>query len=395
MSKYSNRVISLSVCIAIVFSIFTPFRFVVQGGQALSMLIPIIFITGLDNMFKRKMFWYALSICAIWFWLGQNGVEYFQGRIPNIIQFMLAILCLEHYVMEKDRIFARHVLFVMYSSLMIMTVVSIPQFIAMPNLSRMMNAALKDPTIEFNYYWAISYDTIHNIPIYALPLIAWYKESTKLLTRTVLIVSIALLALVMIFADATTPLIMMVMAIAIFMIYNHKHSKGRNIMKFIFLSILCLPLMSKTIMNDLLITIQPVFQGSSTFKKIDEMVIYLNEEKTTGDLEGREERYSTTIESLVENPFMPEHNRKRIGLHSYILDHMAAMGLLLFIPFAWFLWKLYKNDLRILRQFRQYEKFAWFLFILMGLFKNFFLLYSTSFIVPIFLSQLEHKTNKK
>ena len=101
-----------------------------------------------------------------------------------------------------------------------------------------------------------------------------------------------------------------------------------------------------------------------------------------------------SIDAIVENPFEPENDINKIGKHSFIFDHMAAMGLILFLPYAIFLYKCYKNPLFYISENKINYIIAYLAFLLLALFKNFFLFTVGYFLVPMYFIRLESLTEE-
>ena len=199
----------------------------------------------------------------------------------------------------------------------------------------------------------------------------------------------------MIFADATTPLLLTFFTLLFFVISKGNKSIYSLLWKFVLIGLVSIVFSSNTVLESSLRAVQPVFQGSSTYKKIDEMVLYLRNKETSGDMEMRKNFYQTSFNSFLENPLYPEMrenvDRKVIGMHSAIFDNLVAMGLFLFVPFFILLYERYARTKLFLIRYMPYHIISYLIFIIMGCTKNYILYFSTWFIVPIFLIYLETK----
>lgn len=385
-----NKIITFFVCFAFFFSIFTPMRVVVNGGEALAMLIPTVLIFIFDKMFLRPQSYVLLIVVAIISALGMNGIPYFSGWRVDVIVLSFGYFGLEHYLTKKDPFYAKWVLLTTYITLIGLVAISLPQFIAMPNLTRAMGAAAKDPTIEFEYYWAVSYNTVHLIPTATIPLFASYAFARKRWMKWMFGICIGLMSTIMFFADATTPLILMILIQGFFWIYNTKHALSVNIMKLSVIALMAAVFLNTSIYVMVLKTIQPIFVGSSTYKKIDEMAYYAENGESYGDMEERENLYNVSLDAILRNPLFPETNIDNIGKHSHLLDHMASMGLILFIPYAMFLYNRFRKPLAYLNRYKTYYIVAFASFIILAFAKNSFTFTTAAFLVPMYLIYLEN-----
>lgn len=390
-----NKIITLFVCLALFFNLFTPIRAFVSGGVALSMLIPVVLMFFFDKLFARKQIISVTIVVMIYLLLSYMGVEYFSGAIPKCIVLLFAVFSLEHYFISKDKLYAKFVVATVYLTLFFLIIVSIPQFILIPNLTRMMLLSAEDPSIELQYYWAISYETVHNLPVLSIPLFGCINMLNKR-WKMFGVIGLVLIMVVMVLASSATSLILLVITYLFFILYNSKKTLSSNIFKFAVVGLLFIPIMSTSVQLSILNTIQPVFEGSNTSAKIDEIKFYIMYGNTSGDMEAREDVYQKTIDGIVSNPLFPETNNNKIGLHSYLLDHFSAMGLFLFIPFAWFLFSRFKRINIKLPHSQLYTTTSFVSLIILATFKNFFVITSSLFIVPLAMDIIvnNYKKNK-
>ena len=390
-----NNLITFFVCFAIFFRLFNPIRVFISGGEALVMLIPIILIIISDIMFLRKSSYYLFFVIGIITFLHFIGVDYYSNFIPKCIEMSFAFFCLEHFLVSEDRNYAKGVLYTSYVTLAILILFSIPQFISIPNLSRILADGEENADLDFAYYWTISYVFIHHLPVFQIPLFALFQFSTCKLHKYLSLTGILLIAILMIFADATTPLLLTFFTLLFFVISKSNKSIYSLLWKFVLIGLVSIVFSSNTVLESSLRAVQPVFQGSSTYKKIDEMVLYLRNKETSGDMEMRKNFYQTSFNSFLENPLYPEMrenvDRKVIGMHSAIFDNLVAMGLFLFVPFFILLYERYARAKLFLIRYMPYHIISYLIFIIMGCTKNYILYFSTWFIVPIFLIYLETK----
>lgn len=325
-----------------------------------------------------------------------GGVEYFEnGYIPDCLILLLGVLALEHYLISKDDKYLKWVLITEYSTLFFLIITSIPQFVLLPNLTRMLNRAEDPSAMELEYYWSISYATVHNLPVLCIPFFAWFSVVNKIKLKITIILCIISILIVMILASSTTSLLLLVATYLFFMVYNKKMSIFQNAMRLLLVFLVLSPFLNKHITASFLDTvIKPVFEGSNTSKKIDEIKYYILTGDTSGDMEAREDIYQTSIDAILENPLFPEFNNEKIGHHSDLLDHCAAMGLFIFIPYLYFLFSRYRRPVKYIPNVKFYHFISFCSFLVLAILKNFFVFTSALLIVPLFLIQLENKYYK-
>lgn len=391
-----KKFITFITAVAIFYDFFSPLRLYFEGGKALLMLIPTLVIIMYDRLFLNKAIlpisFYVLT-CAL---LMVMGCEYF--TIPQFISYFFAFACFEHFVKTNDYSFAKVVLATLYITLMLTVAISIPLFISMPNLSRLMLESEESGITDSILYWTISYQTIHALPIYSIPLFYLARTNNNLFIRLMSVISIVAILVLMFFADATTPLIITLSIYFILLIYNPQKTFKQNSTRLVLVGVLFLVLMNKTVLIGILRASQFIFVGSSTYNKVDEIIMAISGQGTSGDMEAREDILNMSLNSFFENPFFPEMNINKIGQHNFFIDQFVALGLFLGVFLIWFLVERIKRPLRYMR--RQSKPLYWLsvaVMLAMGLTKNYFLFFPTCCVVPmlIILSESKIANNNK
>ena len=391
-----NTIITITVCFSIFFTTFTPVKAFVSGGQTLSFLIPVVLIFMFDKLFLRKEIISTLVVVILIVFLHFLGVGYFENYLPECLYLLFTVFSLEHYLVTREKSYAKWVLLTEYGILFILIIISIPQFILQPNLTRILNQAAEDPTIEFDYYWCISYRTVHELPILSVSLFALFFTSNKRLWKILAIVGLALMLVVMVYASSATSLLLMLVIYVFFLFYNKRKTIIQNLTKGALLLLLFTPFLSTTFTIGVIDNVvMPVFEGSSTSQRIEEIRYYIKTGETEGDMDTRDMHYQTTINSIISNPILPEFDNRKIGQHSFLLDHLAAMGLLLFVPYFIFFYDRYKRAKQYLHVGKPFQIVASSAFVLLAVFKNYFVFTSAMFIVPLFLIQTENNLTSK
>lgn len=388
-----NKLISILTAIAIIFQIFTPIRLYIEGGRALMMLIPAILIVISDKLFVRRSFWPMFFYILVCLLIMLAGSEYF--NFPFLISVFFAYTCFEHFVVRRDFVFAKITLIALYGTLMVLVFISLPLFIAMPNLSRLMIDAEESGVMEPIMFWTVDYPTLHALPVYSIPLFFLLRNG-RAIVKLFMFVFIAAIFVLMFFADTTTALIINIVVYAILLIYNPRISIHNNIIRLFGLLVFGFLLLNKTVIIGFLSIIQPIFEGSSTYMKIDEIKLMLLGSGTSGDIEAREEKIEKSWNSFVANPLFPELDINNIGSHNVLFDQIVAMGLVPGITFFWFLIDRIRRPLRYLNSdAKPYYLLGVLTMLLMGLTKNFFLLFPACTMVPMLLiasSYVKQKT---
>lgn len=378
-----RNLILFFVCLSIIYRVFTPIRYFYSGGQALSMLVPVLLLYTLGGGYRSLNYNVSIGIALIPVLLGYFGVEYFSGYLPDSITLLFAIGCLEYYIRNKDDRFAKYSLLAMYLSLLVLAIISTPILIAEPGLNRAINTMQEQGLEVPNYaYFTISYGMVHAVPILVIPLFYLYKHVHAFLPKLLLLVFIILLYFTTILSNASTPMFMLLMYMIFVLLYNPKQSKKTNTIKIGGTLVLLVVLYYIGFFVIFLKGFQSLLGDTMQGRRVEEVIYYLETGDTTGDVDEREDRYSISINSFLSHPLSGEKNIDRIGKHSYMLDHLTAMGLIAFIPFALLLIYRYKRPLKYLARGKLYYVLAYSAFIFLACMKNFFCVESAMFVCP-------------
>ena len=374
------------VCLSIIYRTFTPLSFYFSGGKAFAMLVPVVVLYFLGNLYKTLSYNIAVIISLFQLLLGYLGVEYFQGYPPDSVSLLFAIGCIEYYLRTNDDTFAKYSLSAIYGSIIMLAIISLPILIAEPGLNRTFND-MKAAGVEVPLagYFTISYGTVHAVPILVIPLFFFYKSIKSKLSKVFLIAAIVSLYVTTILSNAATPMFMLFMYILFVLIYNPKQSNRSNALKIGGVLVIVFILFSNGFITLFLTSFQSLVGGTMQEKRIDEVVSYLETGKTVGDMSEREDRYDISLDAFLSHPLSPEYKINHIGKHSYLIDHLAAMGLIVFIPFALLLFYQYRKPLRHMGNEKVYFMMAYSAFIFLACYKNFFEAESAMFASPALL----------
>ena len=391
-----KKIIAYLTALAIIFDLFTPLRLYFEGGKALMLLIPTLLILVYDSLYLRKTFWPMALYVGACLGLMAIGSSFF--TIPFLLQIVYAYACFEHFMVTRDMFFAKTVTIALYVTLVVMVATSLPLFITIPNLSRLMMDAEENGVTSPLFYWTLSYPSIHALPVYSIPVFYLFRNSKKKLYRLAALLFFAAIFVLMLFADSTGALLVNVAIFGILLLYNQKKSLKSNIMRLGVLGIGMILFLNKTVLVGLLTVVQPVFSGSSTYKKIDEMVYMLQGGEAEGDIEGREEKIDMSWKTFIENPFLPtieSESYQKIGGHNFLFDQIVALGLFLGVFFIIFLVERIKRPLKYLTfTTKPYYVVGVLALLVMGFMKNFFLLFPTCCVLPMILIAAESNNLK-
>lgn len=391
-----KKLITILVCISSIYMIVQPFRILIEGGQSVSMLIPTLLIVVSDKLFGNKSIIMATIYSAIVIILRSIGVEYFELYLSQIVTTFFSICCMEHYIKTKDERFAKYVLITYFGCFVFMCLISIPQFYLFPEITRQLVFAEHDGNhVESIYYWSIAYSSMHEIPLLLIPLIALIKFADNFTYKIISILSITILFVALLLGDATTPLLLSVVIIFVLAFYKTKKPFSYNLKRLFIVSGLLVILLNKVVLISLLTTIQPLFEGTTNFSKIEDTKYQIQSGQVDEDtnLGQRDLAYNMSKKVFWSHPLGVEMGNEKIGKHSFILDHLAVLGLILIIPLVILTYQRYYVIVGRLKYYKFFFIVCYMAFLAMAYSKNFFLKIEAWYIVPMFLILLEKKYN--
>lgn len=390
--------ITLLVSFSCFYVNFQPFRYLLGGGQVLAMLVPMALILVYDGLLTKKTTLAAIGYIATMFILRYLGVEYFESCLSESVSILFAVVATEHYLKTRDNRYAKWVLISFYGSFIFMSLISIPQFYLFPEMTRqLLFTEVEGYMVETKYYWSLSYASMQSIPVVLIPLLLIAKNSNIKKTRILSISAIVIILVCLTLGDATTPLLFSAIVVALILYFKKELSLIKNIRRLIPWGILGVLVFNKYTIIALLSFVQPIFEGTTNYGKIDDSISYLETGvvEESSNMGQRDLVYDQSKEVFFSHPFWVEKNDDRIGHHSYIIDHLAVMGLIFIIPFMIMMIVIYKKQKQELSIFRDYYIINFGVLVMMAYMKNYFIIRDACFIVPLALLYLEYLTNNK
>ena len=229
-----------------------------------------------------------------------------------------------------------------------------------------------------------SYGLPHAIPVFIPALVFMIKRQTGKLRCGGVILLLMSLLLVYVSNSSTALILSLIVTLMSLFIYGKRRSH------MILLFVIIIPLvLSQTAQIKMLEAVSALTQNNSLLEikrmDIEESIMY---GEGQGGVAERQSLYKTSFDTFLENPIMGV-NEKKYGGHSALLDRLAVLGLLGFIPLCLILYRTYTFTLRFLTiDSRVYYKMGFLMGIIMMLAKNMFgwaLLFSMFFLLPILL----------
>lgn len=391
-----RNLLILGVCVSIIFRMFTPLSLYFSGGKALSLLIPVILLYTIGKLYKSFSYNIAIAISLFPLLLAYLGVKYFDGYLPESISLLYSIGCMDYYLRTRDEKFAKYTLSTVIIVLVFMTILSLPILIAQPGINRLANILRQDgyevPRVA---YYTISYAQVHAFPLLMIPLFYFYKIKNSLTLKYGTIVLVAAMILTTILSNASASMFMIFIYIFLVILYNPRVSKWSNIAKMGGVGLIVLLIFGSGVISLFLENVQSLTAGTMQERRIEEVKTFIEEGETSGDLESREGLYMISLKTFFSHPFSWEENINNISKHTYLLDHLAAMGLIAFIPFAILIAYRCKKPLKYMSNGKAFYLMAISAFLFLACFKNFFLCEMAFFTCPAIIIYINRHFSEK
>ncbi len=216
-----------------------------------------------------------------------------------------------------------------------------------------------------------------------------FKEKKRLnITSIFLLFSVLLAMLVVLKAEYSTAVILMVLSVVYFLF--HTKSVRRNII--IFLVFILAYLLLKSYMADFLQFLLQFAEGTNYRFKLEDMITSLNTDEAAGTAGERIDRYIRSINIFLENPFAGIWSIETVGKHSLILDTFAQFGIFAGVALIYILFKIPYQILKKQKKNRTLALTALFLIVALSSLNNVSMAYGFIFYLfyPYIITRLEH-----
>lgn len=201
--------------------------------------------------------------------------------------------------------------------------------------------------LRYVYYkmGLLDYSMAHAMPMLIPALFYAYKsDGLKHQKRLRLFVAFLIIVCVLLtwLSDSTTALMISVLCCVLGLLTNTSGLKN-NITKMLIVLCLTVPvILSDDVQLIILDTSESILGSESAFAdKIDEFRYSIMNDDLTGDMQGRVDRYSKSLTYFIQSPIWGTNQEP--GNHAALLDRLAVLGLLGFIPLLLFFKHSVKN----------------------------------------------------
>lgn len=311
-----------------------------------SIFVSVVLISLFPKaIIRNKMFFWFVCYCLVTFAFFSSGrlikidigacrtysqlvIEY-AFLLPNI---MICTVLFGLNNVKVYRIIGYSVLAILFVSLVLI----LPQ-LGQNDLRILASAALSDETENGQY--VLGYTLLHAyIIIFPAIYYYYYAISNNKANKTFGLILFLLLTYIILRSSITTTIILLVVSFVLCRIVISKN-RNREIVIIFVVGITLAVLYYSGGFVVLLDLISPFFEGTAVSEKIDSLKVYLLTGAKEGSIDARENLHGISWESFFSNPIS---GGGRFGGHSLMLDRLACMGLVGFVPYIMMYVSAYK-----------------------------------------------------
>ena len=350
----------LSLC---VFLCFTQLKTLLPFIPTLLLMLAGAFFTVAysKNYYLQKYFVWAVIYVIVLAFNYFSGDKYFDN-INNVVEETCVLLvpaALSYYIITNKKLkLAKWLLFsfmllIIYSSIATFLVVQI-----FPDAVRYSVYLLNigdTQTINLLYGMGmVTYRFPHAIPAFIPVLVyiikskgGYKRQRWKMLLRWFALISLLSLLLLVYLSNATTALLVSMLSLILSFFILGKDNKY-NVPLVMVIAVLFLPFV---INSDWLVSLlndvgSILGQDTSFTDRFDDIRFYSQTGNAEGDLGGRFNKYDISISCFLESPLIGSD--KAPGGHSAVIDRLASLGLVGWIPYILFVFAMIKKQRRLL-----------------------------------------------
>ena len=348
-----SGIINVVFPIIILFSLYMLFQgWVPHWGAVIliSLLVGVlIFAFSSKGLFQRRYFIYFLFFCVIVGIKVLIGNTYWDVGLFNLLSsgLMMALgLMVSNYYLTgiNEETLGKRVITTFHFIVVLTTIATAVLSIANPQIIRYAmeeNNFFDNKVILTQLYKSgmSNYYLPHALPVIIPPFVCLAKNDKRKKSHrwgAVLIISLCLLLIY--FSGAMTALLLGIVSLLGALVITSNAKK--NVVRLLLALGLLLPL----ILNDDLVlsglrSIENVLGSDNYFyDKIVDFENSIKNDTAEGGIETRSSLYTISLQEFIKNPVFGTENE--VGGHSVLLDFMASLGIVGFLPFLLMLFSL-------------------------------------------------------
>lgn len=365
--------------IAIVFVVVETFS-IIHGYLFNRLSIPTVLLCVFSTLlypsafFNKQTLYFALYSLVLFMYavIGHTLVDK-TYLLSNIFEPLSCLALINVFLYNKDMRGLKIVTGVGLVIILVTAIATIPLLIIFPNAVRSY-AGFSDvgdyDSIQFLQKLGIaSFGLTHSLPflfpILIYRLVLEKKKLVKLLYAILIVVPFSMVIL----SNVTTSLIFSTLGIftALSMFIKNKFL----VYLILFSTVFILLVFGNEVIVTGLNVVQPFFEETPTYDKIDEIRNSIINKEPDGDVDARSELYKLSWYTFSENPIFGNMDKYNIGGHAYFVDRLAAFGVFGNIFFYMFIYTTFYIHYNILHyKARKFYIIGVVMFIVFGFLKN-------------------------
>ncbi|MDD4689567.1 MAG: hypothetical protein PHE51_07460 [Eubacteriales bacterium] len=304
----------------------------------------VLAIIVVPRYFSSKIFIYLLFYSLFVILNLMIGDEYYHDFVNVVIEIatLLLVSSMTYYLFKYND--KKLMTSIIYSVLFIVIFTSIATFIIdikLPGIIRELQHEINDGNTSAAkplYRLGLSnYSLPHAVPVLIPALIMGFRQrNTSKFNRFVCLVALCLCVLLTYVSGATTPVLLAVLILIISLITKRGETK-KNTTRMVILLLIALPFFtSDNLMADILRFSQDIVGGEGPIHErlveLENAALYGD---TSGDLESRSILYKKSFNTFFSNIIIGSNSG--FGGHSALIDRLATLGIIGFLPYVLFI----------------------------------------------------------
>ena len=191
---------------------------------------------------------------------------------------------------------------------------------------------------DLTSYSYINYSLLHTY-VFLIPVVYQCLKRMKGFYKRLSMVLLVLLLYIVFKSNITTCLIIGVLSLTLSMVFS-SNNKIKTSISILLLFAVVFVLYESGAFISILSSIRPLFEGTAVEFKIDDALYALSNGQTSGTIETRENLHQESWNAFAANILL---GGGKCGGHSSILDRLATMGLVGFIPYFMIYYSIVKQ----------------------------------------------------
>ncbi len=347
MQRHKRKVDWIDVALLILFAALTflvipawlPF---LRKGWRLLIVATLLVLAGRRKYIYRQAFMAFMPYSIVLIINAMSGDIYIGATTNAINELMMvfvpssiALYC----ITGEGRQFVKALVFISFGALLVEMVASFIVLDRYPGIIRNLYSMAKEEEMSLMYEYyklgIMDYHMAHALPLLIPPLICRFKESG--LTGKIVFATLVLACIILTWlSESSTALLLILLMVFLGLLVSVNDSLKKQVTIISIMVFFTIVLLSSEFVLTSVFDLAKAFVGNSPnyLDRLEELRLSLLENQATGDLEGRFVKYRLSLDLFGGNILFGSNLMP--GRHSALLDKLASLGLVGFIPLILF-----------------------------------------------------------